>query len=47
MNSDNTSEESHQTEEHARVICDALERNGLGVEGKVFPIKTEVIYENE
>lgn len=32
----------HETEPAARAVCRMLERDGLGGEGKIFPIRTWV-----
>ena len=40
-NSDVTSDE-HDTKEQAQAVCDILEREGFGGEGKMFPVKTWV-----
>jgi len=34
--------DSHLTEAAARAVCRMLERDGLGGEGKVFPLRTWV-----
>jgi hypothetical protein len=36
------SEDTHDTREQAQSVCDMLQREGLGGEGKVFPIQTWV-----
>lgn len=40
-NADVTSDE-HDTKEQAQAVCDILEREGFGGEGKMFPVKTWV-----
>jgi hypothetical protein len=40
-NSETTSDE-HDTREQAQAVCDMLEREGFGGEGKMFPVKTWV-----
>lgn len=32
--------DTHDTEAQARAVCRMLERDGLGGEGKVFPLRT-------
>jgi peptide deformylase len=34
----NVSTDSHPTREHAQAVCDAIKRDGLGGEGKIFPL---------
>jgi hypothetical protein len=36
------STDRHETKEQAEAVCTSLERDGLGGEGKVFPLKTWV-----
>lgn len=38
----NVSTDQHHTKKGAQAVCDALERNGFGGEGKIFPIETWV-----
>ena len=38
--------DSHNTESAAKAVCNMLERDGLGGEGKIFPIKTWVSFKN-
>ena len=38
----NKSEDTHDTAEQAEAVCRMLVAQGLGGEGKVFPITTEV-----
>lgn len=40
-----TSQDIHQTEEAAKAVCDMLEVQGFGGEGKIAPIKTWVARE--
>lgn len=42
-NEHNTSEDFHDTESQARGVCKLLRMHGYGGEGRVFPIKTEVV----
>lgn len=37
------SEDRHDTKEQAEAICRMLRANGLGGDGKIFPIRTEVL----
>lgn len=39
---DNVSTDTHMSVEHAATVCRALEREGLGCEGKIFPLRTWV-----
>ena len=41
-NTENSSTDTHTSEEQARFVCDALKREGLGGEGLIFPISTRV-----
>lgn len=36
------SEDTHDTYEQARAVCDMLERDGLGGDGDIFPVSTWV-----
>jgi hypothetical protein len=40
--SNNISEDKHQTRSAAQSVCTALERDGFGGDGKIFPVKTWV-----
>lgn len=40
-NSEMTSDE-HDSYEQAKAVCDMLDRDGFGGEGKMFPVKTWV-----
>ena len=42
MSVENTSKDTHHSEEAARAVCGMLRRNGLGGDGKIFPLKTDV-----
>jgi hypothetical protein len=42
MSEENTSTDTHHSEEAARAVCGMLRRNGLGGDGKIFPLKTDV-----
>lgn len=42
MYGDNISTDTHPTERHAEAACTALEREGFGGEGKLFPLLTWV-----
>jgi hypothetical protein len=39
---ENTSEDTHHSEEAAAAVCSMLRRNGLGGDRKIFPLKTDV-----
>lgn len=39
---DNTSEDTHDSFDAAAAVCDMIEQQGFGGEGKIFPIKTLV-----
>jgi hypothetical protein len=41
------SEDTHDTYEQARAVCDMLERDGLGADKKIFPLSTWVEKEEE
>ena len=41
-NDPNISTDKHTTEEQAVAVCEALEREGLGGMGQVFPVSTYV-----
>ena len=45
-NTNNISTDMHATEEGALLVCRALEREGLGGMGKIFPIETKVVKED-
>lgn len=36
----NCSHDSHSSQRHAQAVCDALARQGLGGERKIFPLRT-------
>jgi hypothetical protein len=36
------SEDTHDTREQAQAVCDMLQNLGLGGEGKIYPLATEV-----
>jgi len=36
----NTTRDEHDTQRQAEAVCDALKRDGLGGEGKFFPLRT-------
>ena len=40
---ENTSEDIHDTRDAAQWVCKTLERHGLGGNGEIFPIETQVI----
>jgi beta-glucosidase-like glycosyl hydrolase len=40
-NEGNFSEDTHQTEGQAKAVCRGVQREGLGGEGKIFPVKVE------
>lgn len=42
ITSDNVSTDTHHTYKAANAVCKALEENGLGGDGEVFPIETWV-----
>ena len=42
VRANNTSTDSHLTKAAAQAVCRMLERDGLGGEGKVFPLRTWV-----
>lgn len=39
---DNTSEDTHHSEEEALHVCKMLREHGMGGDGKIFPVKTQV-----
>ena len=41
-NEDNSSTDKHATKEAAQAVCRLLRKNGLGGDGKIFPIATSV-----
>ena len=41
-NDPNVSTDKHATEAHAIAVCNTLKEEGLGGEGKIFPITTRV-----
>lgn len=43
-NTDNSSTDNHDTKKAASLVCEALEREGLGGVGNVFPLETYVRY---
>lgn len=48
-NGDNSSDDKHRSEEAARAVCYKLERLGFGLDGEIFPVRTDVrpIYEEQ
>ena len=46
-NTEHSSTDRHLNKEEAESVCRGLERDGLGGNKKVFPIKTEVFKEQE
>ncbi|MGE4191827.1 MAG: hypothetical protein AB7E51_00410 [Pseudodesulfovibrio sp.] len=38
----NISTDTHPSREHAQAVCDRLQKEGLGGEGEVYPIRTWV-----
>jgi hypothetical protein len=42
MSADNSSTDTHGTQEAARAMCLMLRRNGCGGDGKIFPLETRV-----
>lgn len=42
-NDPNVSTDRHTTQEQAQAVCDAIEREGLGGEGIIFPLSTKVV----
>lgn len=42
MSHDNSSTDTHHSEEAARAVCGMLRRNGFGGDGKIFPLETRV-----
>jgi hypothetical protein len=44
-NTDNTSSDTHDTHEQAQAVCDWLNLKGFGGNGKVFPLRTWVGYQ--
>lgn len=41
-NADNSSEDMHRSKEAAEAVCRGVMREGLGGEGKIFPISVRV-----
>jgi hypothetical protein len=39
---DNTTRDGHDTESQAAAVCRALESDGLGGDGRIFPLRTWV-----